>query len=194
MNRLLAWGLVAMGLSAGTVVVEGTALVVSGSTKKETPRSDSFYYDLERLGNSQGQYERGANPSLRLVVTPARTGTAGLMLRVEVWNRSDEVQRVYPIDPITYHPEFRDADGKSLTGSLLPPALPRMRTVDEFARIEPGNCLATHYRFPTFYTRMAEAKGIECQVRISLNYGLDSKLEHRALFDLSSDWVKIPPP
>jgi hypothetical protein len=116
------------------------------------------------------------------------------MLRVEVWNRSDKAQLVHPINPTTYPPGFRDVDGKSLTGSLLPPGLPPMRTVDELARIEPGNSLSANYRFPTFYTRMADAKGIECQVGISGSYALDRKFDRIARFELSSGWVKIPPP
>ena len=118
----------------------------------------------------------------------------GLLVRVEVWNHSPEPQPVYPIDPANYFPDFRDAIGKRLPGDLLPPALPPMRTIDELSLLHPGNCLSANYLFPTFYQRFKAAKGVECLVQIGCYYYLDSKHDRTAKFELSSGWMRVPPP
>ena len=186
MKNRKAWGLV------GVLAVLAETVWVRGATREAPPRSDRFYHNLEGTGNDGGLFQRNAKQPLQLVVTPTRRGKTGLLLRVEVWNCSSEAQRVYPIYANSYYPDFRDRHGTRLRGDLINPGYPRVYTQDELSWVQPGHCLATNYWFPTFYTRMAKAKGIECQVRISSSYGLDSKFARTELFELSSGWVKIP--
>jgi hypothetical protein len=193
MKRRTTWGLV-VSTTVAAVMLGRIQLVAHSMTRKEPLYAGTFYYDLEGLGRSRGYFDPDILPYLQLVIVPSRVMKNGLLVRVEVWNHAHESQPVYPIDPATYFPEFRDAAGESLPGDLLPPALPVQRTVDEFPRISPGNCLSANYLFPTFYQRFKAAKGVECRVQIGCYYYLDSKHDRTAKFELSSGWVRVPPP
>src|SRR6266542_4499913 len=193
-NKSWYWLALGAATAISTALTGRTRLVADSVLDKVAPYTGTFYYDLEDMGRSRGYLDRQTRPGLQLVIVPERVSADRLLVRVEVWNHANEPQPVYPIDPATYVPEFRDGVGKTLQGDLLPPALPVGRTLEELPSIPPGNCLSANYLFPTFYRRFNGAKGVHCHVAIGIYYYLDSKYDRTAKFALSSDWVNVPQP
>jgi hypothetical protein len=177
------------------VALGGTGLLAMPANR-ERPTSTAtppalpfFFFDLEENPPHAPRDPRGP---LRLVVEPVRVGKAGLLVRVEVWNPSVEDKLVHPIYPAAYQLSFRDAAGALVEAYLLPPAYGVIQDQAEFARVGSGNCLAANYMLPTFYKRIRK-KNLQCRVQIGTIYTTKPKSE-RPTFELSSEWVKVPPP
>src|SRR5262249_1037830 len=96
---------------------------------------------------------------LQLVIHPARNGTVGLQVDVEVWNLSAEPQFVFPIDPMDYNLQFRDATGMVLELYTIPPIDKAMRLKSDLTRLAPGNRLRSTYLLPSFYRTVKNPRG-----------------------------------
>jgi hypothetical protein len=184
-----------LGAFLAGVALGGTGLRATPASKQSAVRTASspaapfFFYDLE----NELHHGRDPRGKLRLVAVPLRFGEAGLLVRIEVWNPSIEAKLVHPIYPGRYQLSFRDAAGTPVEAYTLPPGTLRVLEESELALVDYGNCLSADYVVATFYNRIRQ-RDLECRVKIDTLYFLDPKGDRRADFQLSSDWVKVPPP
>src|SRR5438093_3881371 len=99
--------------------------------RKDRPKDEMWLcFDTgEPFGPARGGYP--AAP-LKLVIEPRRVRGSGLVVRIEVWNLSDEDKLVYPIGLLEYYLFFRDKAGQKVDpGYWLLPAYPYTRAVSE---------------------------------------------------------------
>jgi hypothetical protein len=116
---------------------------------------------------------RGQSPAnpLKLVVEPRWVRGSGLMVRVEVWNLSNEDRMVMPIHHLIYDLRFRDGAGRDVVPRYpRTPVLPLPRSAAEFSRVAPGNCLSAGYLLPGFYERVSGTRGLECRGLVAIGY------------------------
>lgn len=133
-----------------------------------------------------------SSPPLALRVDPSRSGRAGLLIRVELWNVSDAEQLVVPLSPYRCTLEFRDAQGDRPEPDpfMMQPGSPVLLDQSEVTRLHRGNCLVAYYRAPHYAARTRRQLGGECRaVLFSAYRGETGRLERTLLY---SDWTVIP--
>jgi hypothetical protein len=187
-------GLCGIFVGTGMLWLVGAGHSVPSENQLQVPPA---HFDLKALEHATRQPEPwvhgvDSKGSLRLIIRPALYGGSGLKVEVEVWNLSEESKRVFPIDPIDYQLQFRDASGKPMDVYWIPPIDKVMRQRADLTLLEPANHLGATYLLPDYRTRVGKAVGAQARVSIQLNYALDSNFQKLERFSLASGWVAVP--